>query len=861
MQQRTRAAVGLVLALVATAAGGPPLAAGSGSPPRLAVTDGVVSFLRPGGAAWTQARPNTPLATGDALHAGTDTSVEIQIGPGAWLRLASRTLIELSDASAEQLQLKVVAGDVSLDLHDAGALRAVEADTPHAAVLLDRRGYYRLHVDDRGTALIVRRGGAAMATPGQRREVAVRPSEEVVFAADGTIHRFAAPDLDAWDRWNAARTDALGDALSARYVPAGVYGVGDLDSAGTWREVPAYGPVWLPDVPPGWAPYAAGEWIWDPTFGWSWVDDAPWGWAPFHHGRWAWVDGWWAWIPGPEAVVPAYAPATVGWLEGGLGVGWVPVGFGEPLFPWWGARGGAWWGGWGGPWFVNGARVEQRVTVYASNLRYANAAVFGAVSTAHAERFGRGARDYLRALPDDVATMRPTADGPGVEPVAASLAATRERGEAPPKALLSRRVVATRMPPDAGAPLRERGIAVPATAVVQLVLPPQRPAPSLGDRPPATPEEPAVASAAAAPASGDQQRARPAPPPHFAEWWDGSRSAEAAGRRVPRDLFAAPWQDAWEWRGQRGFEPPMGEPARVDLPGTAALRLRPSGGPGGFGGDAAGGGGRPAVRAAQKAAAPAAAVAPAAPAVQPPAPAAIPPPTRAPEVPPPLEGEVAQAVPPPTTAPPPACGAVGERCGPCWPRGKYFSCWALVGEPGTVCAWEDRCDPTACIWDADCGPHRRCVLNPRTYRNNCCQVCPGAAVEGAAAAPRPRAVEPAVPAAVAPAAQVAEVVPARKVDVAQAVPPTPTTSLPPPSSGGTTPPACGAVGERCGPCWPRGKYFSCWALVGEPGTVCAWPDRCEAMPCIWDADCGSHRRCVLNPTTHRNACCQVCPGG
>ena len=134
-----------------------------------------------------------------------------------------------------------------------------------------------------------------------------------------SIH-FVRDELDAWDRWNYARTDALLDAVSARYVAAGVYGVDDLDHHGTWRVVPTYGAVWVPDsVPTGWVPYSTGRWILDPFYGWTWVDTAPWGWAPFHHGRWVHVDRVWAWAPGPIVARPVFAPALVASVLLGLG--------------------------------------------------------------------------------------------------------------------------------------------------------------------------------------------------------------------------------------------------------------------------------------------------------------------------------------------------------------------------------------------------------------------------------------------------------------------------------------------------------------------------------------------------------------
>ena len=116
-------------------------------------------------------------------------------------------------------------------------------------------------------------------------------------------------------------------------------------------------------TPPGWAPYSTGSWVWDPYYGWTWVDDAVWGWAPFHYGRWVYLDGIWAWAPGPVIVRPLFAPALVAFFSLGRGVsvgigivepavGWVALGWGEPLHPWWGGPGFVgvpWWGGWGGP--------------------------------------------------------------------------------------------------------------------------------------------------------------------------------------------------------------------------------------------------------------------------------------------------------------------------------------------------------------------------------------------------------------------------------------------------------------------------------------------------------------------------------
>ena len=55
------------------------------------------------------------------------------------------------------------------------------------------------------------------------------------------------------------RTDALLDAVSARYASPGVSGVRELDRYGSWRVVPTYGSVWVPAaVSADWVSYSTG---------------------------------------------------------------------------------------------------------------------------------------------------------------------------------------------------------------------------------------------------------------------------------------------------------------------------------------------------------------------------------------------------------------------------------------------------------------------------------------------------------------------------------------------------------------------------------------------------------------------------
>jgi hypothetical protein len=446
------------------------------TPPRLSLVEGQVSFWRTGAQDWTPAQPNTPLAAGDSIYTGPGSNVEFQIGPRAYVRIGEASQLQISSIEPDYVQLKLTAGEASLDLRQLLPGHTVEVDTPNAAFTVEHVGYYRFNIDQRSTTLITRRGGSATLTPANGQTTRINAAEEVVASGTDmpTLETYVAPEVDTWDRWNYSRTDSLLDSMSARYVPPEVYGAADLDHSGSWRTVPEYGPVWVPEaVAPGWAPYSAGHWIYDPVFGWTWVDDARWGWAPYHYGRWVNVNGFWGWAPGPMVARPVYAPALVAWLGGvqisaGVGVGWVALGWGEPLVPWWGPRGYAGvpsWGGWGGPRIVNRTIINTTTVnvtnINVTNITYANTQVHNAVITTTSERFGRGARDYIRPSAEQVRDWHPAERGIEVRPSAASLAPGEGHAVRPPQENVERQVVATRAPHDSGPSLHEAGLNAP----------------------------------------------------------------------------------------------------------------------------------------------------------------------------------------------------------------------------------------------------------------------------------------------------------------------------------------------------------------------------------------------------------------
>lgn len=436
-------------------------------PPRLAVVEGPVQYWRPGADGWVSAPLNAALAEGDAIHGGDSATAELQIAPRDFVRLTGETMLTLVTHDPGLMQFRVDSGTASFDLRGSRSSQLIQIDAPNVSIVAGGRGYYRVFARDGETRLTVRQGGrATLNLPSGRSRSVTAGQEVIIHGSDATrVEVFPAPPLDAWDRWNDARSDYYAAAASNRYVPADVYGAADLDQYGRWREDGTYGWIWVPGVASGWAPYSAGSWHWDPVYGWTWVDNAPWGWTTHHYGRWVHVDGYWAWAPGPRGVRVTYAPALVTFIGSGSGIGWVALGWGEPLLPWWGRpgfRGQPWWGGWGGP-----------RTHYRDDHRYRNRDVGNAFITGRDHDFdrhrGRGAtlppvnrgdsgkpwsgdrsnrNDWRRDRPDAGPDHRPDRQpepiiatpqrGPGVNPQyrqEPTPARTRERRELPPTQL------------------------------------------------------------------------------------------------------------------------------------------------------------------------------------------------------------------------------------------------------------------------------------------------------------------------------------------------------------------------------------------------------------------------------------------
>ena len=459
---------------------------------RVGYFEGEVSYLEADAEEWAPVAVNAPLVTGDRFYSGPDGRAEVQLPGGVYARLSNNTELDLLQVTSAEEILRVGVGTATFRIRQVPARRHIEFSTPAAAVVARSRGVYRIDVAEDGRTTVVVREGEAEAYQGDERyRLTSGRAAEFDVAGDGgdvvPVQFYDASDYrsDPWDDWEGSRAQRIDTSGSLRYVSDDVYGAADLDQYGTWGQDTTYGPIWRPtQVSAGWAPYTNGRWVWQDPWGWSWVDYDPWGWAPSHYGRWVYASNAWAWAPGPIVSRPIYAPATVGFVGfgvntpgfslsvgvGGPSVGWVPLGWGEPIVPWWGGVGGVtigtpWWGGWGGPRIVNNTVINNTNinNININDIRYANWERPGGLTAVNRADFARGELNRLDLPREGLAqAIRPIRGSLDVVPERESLFATRPdrlrsgRAVRPNDQVLSRPGVVTREVPGAPAKFEER---------------------------------------------------------------------------------------------------------------------------------------------------------------------------------------------------------------------------------------------------------------------------------------------------------------------------------------------------------------------------------------------------------------------
>src|SRR5215467_7505039 len=267
---------------------------------RVSLTHGDVSTQRGDSGDWSAAALNQPLMSGDRISTGDNARSELQLDFANIVRLGPNTKINLETLTHKNIQIQLAEGIANYSVSKDSEAEP-EIDTPNVSIHpAHHDGVFRVEVrPDGDTVVIVRQGEAQIATPQGSTEIHAGDMATVRGDINSAQYKITeAPERDDWDRWNSDRDHMIRDANSWHHTNRYYTGTQDLDAYGSWKQVPDYGDVWVPNEPAGWVPYRDGDWVYQPYYGWTWVGYEPWGWAPYHYGRWFWSGDAWAWWPG-----------------------------------------------------------------------------------------------------------------------------------------------------------------------------------------------------------------------------------------------------------------------------------------------------------------------------------------------------------------------------------------------------------------------------------------------------------------------------------------------------------------------------------------------------------------------------------
>jgi hypothetical protein len=246
---------------------------------------------------------NTPLFEGAQLATGDDGRAEIQFDDGSVARIppqSSLTITALRPAGGAELEL--TGGMGFFEIKDGNQGNPMVMHFAGNAVTVTGFTVLRVELDRSPGELAVFAGNAHL--EGSAGQVDLHGGESV--ALNGVIVAESI-EPDSWDTWNSDRDQALtatetGQTEATLGLPnSGNPAWGDLNSNGTWYNVPDQGNVWSPYEAsnPQWDPYGDGSWVDEPGYGYTYVSGEPWGYMPYQCGAWNWYNNFgWGWAPG-----------------------------------------------------------------------------------------------------------------------------------------------------------------------------------------------------------------------------------------------------------------------------------------------------------------------------------------------------------------------------------------------------------------------------------------------------------------------------------------------------------------------------------------------------------------------------------
>jgi hypothetical protein len=298
---------------------------------RLSSVDGQVQVAQGGDVLADHAVANTPLFEGTEISTGEDGRAEIQFEDGSIARIPPDSSLMLSVLKPGQTEIDLESGMGYFELQDGSQGNPMRVGFNGGVVTVSGFTVLRVKLDEGPGELAVFSGNAHIdGTNGASLDV--RGGESVSL---NNLNLSETIEPDSWDAWNSDRDQALttsevGETAATDNLPNSSNPAwGDLNSSGTWYNVPDQGYVWSPyeAASSGWDPWGEGYWMWTPRYGYIWVSVYSWGYMPYQCGAWNWYDAFgWGWAPGPCNT----------WWGGGVwlfNVGYIPRWYRLPMRP------------------------------------------------------------------------------------------------------------------------------------------------------------------------------------------------------------------------------------------------------------------------------------------------------------------------------------------------------------------------------------------------------------------------------------------------------------------------------------------------------------------------------------------------
>jgi hypothetical protein len=330
-----RRAVAIFAAAILSVAGTTTLRAddegAQGRAVRLSNVDGEVQVSQGGEVLADHAVANTPLFEGSQITTGEDGRAEIQFEDGSVARIPPDSSLTISVLKPGDTELRLDSGIGYFELQDGNESNTMRVGFGPHTVTASGFTVIRVKLDEGAGDMAVFSGNAHIdGTNGASMDV--RGGESVAL---NNLNLSETIEPDSWDAWNSDRDQALttadvGSTPATSNMPDNENPAwNDLNSNGTWYNVPDQGSVWSPyDASnPGFDPYGVGYWMWTPRFGYVWVSGYSWGYMPFQCGAWNWYNSFgWGWAPGM---------CNTWWGGGGWGfnIGIVPTWYRLPVRP------------------------------------------------------------------------------------------------------------------------------------------------------------------------------------------------------------------------------------------------------------------------------------------------------------------------------------------------------------------------------------------------------------------------------------------------------------------------------------------------------------------------------------------------